>query len=121
MNFQQIMRNIRKEHGFTQQGIAYIFKMPRSTYKSYEAGVATPSPYFLIAFADFFDVTVDELLGRTTSPQLFDNARVERPEILELYDELTPAQQQNLLNYARGMAVSNTLGSESTTTKQKRA
>lgn len=51
--------------------------------------------------ADFFGVSVDELLGRT--PQLFDDARVERPEIMELYEMMTPQQQSNLINYARGM------------------
>ena len=35
--------------------------------------------------------------------QLFDDARVERPEIMELYELMTPQQQSNLINYARGM------------------
>ncbi|MCM1306478.1 MAG: hypothetical protein NC037_01005 [Bacteroides sp.] len=67
-----------------------------------------------------YRVSVDYLLNLADSePQLFDNARVERPEILELYDELTPAQQQNILNYARGMVVSNQLESTSTTKKRR--
>ena len=58
-------------------------------------------PEILCKLADFFEVSVDELLGRT--PQLFDDARVDRPEIMELYELMTPQQQSNLINYARGM------------------
>lgn len=63
----------------------------------------------LCKLADFFGVTVDELLGRTSEPGIFDDARVPRTEIQQLFDELSPAQQENLLNYARGMVVSNSL------------
>ena len=31
------------------------------------------------------------------------DARVDRPEIMELYELMTPQQQSNLINYARGM------------------
>ena len=58
-------------------------------------------PEILCKLADFFEVCVVELLGRT--PQLFDDARVDRPEIMELYELMTPQQQSNLINYARGM------------------
>ena len=104
MEFQEIMRKIRKEHSYTQQTMADVFNIPRSTYKSYETGVATPSPYFLTAFADYFNITVDELLGRTTAPQLFDDARIERPEVLELFDSLTPDLQAHALAYLHGLA-----------------
>lgn len=81
-------------------------------YAYYEKEERDPSPDTLCKLADFFNVSLDELLGRTSVPGIFDDARVPKTEIQELFDALTPAQQQNLLNYARGMAVSNeiTLG-----------
>ena len=36
----------------------------RQTISSYERGVSTPDIYILIAMADYFEITVDELVGR---------------------------------------------------------
>lgn len=112
------LKNIRKKQGLKQIDVAAGTGITFQTYSSYETGKSKPTPDMLCRLADFFGVTVDELLGRTTAPQLFDNARIERPEILEIYDELTPEQQNNLLIFARGMAVSNTLANN---TQKKRA
>ena len=106
------MKSIRKSQGYTQSDVAKALGITFQTYSSYETGNSKPNPNMLCKLADFFGVTVDELLGRTSAPGIFDDARVPKTEIQELFDALTPAQQQNLLNYARGMAVSNeiTLG-----------
>lgn len=76
--------------------------MSTRAYGSYEADEREPSLSALNTLADFFGVTVDELLGRTSS-DIFDNARIEQPEILQLYDRMTPEEQNNLVNYARGL------------------
>ena len=98
------MKNLkifRKERGLTQTQVADAVGIGRQAYAYYEKGEREPSTETLCKLADFFGVTVDELLGRT--PQLFDDARVERPEIMELYELMTPQQKSNLINYARGM------------------
>lgn len=100
---------IRKQKKIRQADVASYIGVAKSTYTGYETNYHNPTPEILCKIADFLSVTVDELLGRTSTPALFDNARVERPEILELYDSLTPAQQNNLLSYARGMAANNSL------------
>lgn len=76
--------------------------MSTRAYGSYEADEREPSLSALNTLADFFGVTVDELLGRTSS-DIFDNARIEQPEILQLYERMTPEEQNNLVNYARGL------------------
>jgi len=112
------LKNIRKKQGLRQIDVAEGIGITFQTYSSYETGKSNPTPEMLWRLADYFDVSVDELLGRTSAPQLFENSRIERPEILELYDELTPQQQENLLNYARGMAVSNSLATTSNNKKR---
>lgn len=112
----------RKNCGLTQQQVANILQVRDTAVSKWECGVTLPDGRMLKRISELYGVTTDYLLELTDAePELFDNARVERPEILELYDELTPAQQQNLLNYARGMSVSNALDSEPAITKQKRA
>lgn len=95
------LKSIRIKKHLTQADVASYLGIARNTYTQYEQGLHKVPPEILCKLADFFDVTVDELLGRT--PQLFDDARIERPEIIELYELMTPQQQSNLINYARGM------------------
>jgi len=118
MKIAEILKELREDRGISQLKMSQLTGISHSTIARWELGQCEPPASGLIILAEFFNISVDELLGRTAG--FFDNERVERPEILELYDELTPQQQKNLLNYARGMAVSNSLNNQSTT-KQKRA
>ena len=92
---------LRKSKNLLQREVAFACGLTTAAYGSYEKGDREPTLETLCKLADFFCVTVDELLGR--SPQLFDDARVERPEIIELYDLMTSQEKSNLINYARGM------------------
>lgn len=95
------LKEFRKAKNLTQAEVAAAIGITTQVFSRYERGDHEPDNKTLCKLADFFEVSVDELLGRT--PQLFDDARVERPEIMELYDLMTPQQQSNLINYARGM------------------
>ena len=61
------LREIRIKSGKTQKEIAEVLKMQLRSYQFYEEGKAEPSIKKLIALADFFDVTLDYLMGRTDS------------------------------------------------------
>ena len=80
-----------------QSDVAEYIGVNNSTYAYYERGTHNPTPETLCKLADFFGVTVDELLGRT--PQLFDDARIERPEVLELFNRLNIVDQGRVLGY----------------------
>lgn len=101
------LKELRKKQKLTQQQVADAVGIGMQAYAYYEKEERDPSPDILCRLADFFGVTVDEILGRTTEPGIFDDARIPKTEIQELFDALTPAQQNNLINYARGMVVSN--------------
>lgn len=111
------LKSIRIKKHLTQADVASYLGIARNTYTQYEQGLHKIPPEILCKLADFFDVTVDELLGRT--PQLFEDARIERPEIMELYDLMTPQQQSNLINYARGMLAANTTVENPISTKRR--
>ena len=59
----------------------------------------------LKSVAMLYGVSSDYLLELSDEEQeLFDDARVERPEILELFESLTPELQDRALAYMHGLA-----------------
>lgn len=95
------LKELRLKKGVLQSEVAAYIGVNNSTYAYYERGTHNPTPETLCKLADFFGVTVDELLGR--SPQLFDNARIERPEVLDLFEQLNVAEQERALGYMERM------------------
>ena len=57
------LRQIRVEHKLTQQNIADVLGIDRTTYTFYETGVSKPSLVTLAKLADIYNVTVGYLLG----------------------------------------------------------
>lgn len=103
------LRELRLKENLNQKDVADALGISTQVYSRYEREDHKADYAMLCKMADFFNVSLDELFGRTSEPALFDDARLPKSEIQQLFDELTPAQQENLLNYARGMAVANAL------------
>lgn len=51
--------------------------------------------------ARLYNVSIDYLLDLPSESQLFDDARVERPEVLELFEKLTSHQKELVLERMR--------------------
>lgn len=64
MKYENI-RNLRIDHGYTQRTVAEYLNVKQNTYSQYEIGVLNYPTDVLIRLADFYDVSVDYLLGRT--------------------------------------------------------
>ena len=63
--FKEILAELRKDRGLSQKELANAFHVSGSTISSYETGVHSPDIDQIIQFADFFDVTIDYLFGRS--------------------------------------------------------
>ena len=59
------LKDIRIQMGLTQQEVAEKIGVTRTSYTHYENGERWPTNETLSALADFFDVSVDYILGRT--------------------------------------------------------
>ena len=59
------LKNLRKERGVTQKEVAEKAGVIERQYQNYEYGKIKPSHDALIALADFFNVSIDYLVGRT--------------------------------------------------------
>ena len=57
------LKKVRKEHKLTQQDIADVLGVDRSTYTFYETGKTSPSIATLHKLADIYNVTIGYLAG----------------------------------------------------------
>lgn len=64
-NFNNIFKSLRQSSGCTQQELADKIGISRSTIGMYETGAREPDFETLEVIADFFNVDIDYLLGRT--------------------------------------------------------
>ncbi|HIV52236.1 MAG TPA: helix-turn-helix domain-containing protein [Candidatus Mediterraneibacter norwichensis] len=59
------IKKLRRQNAVKQDVLASSLHLRRQTVSSYERGVTLPNIFILIRIADYFDVTLDELTGRT--------------------------------------------------------
>lgn len=63
MNFNENIRNLRKEKGLSQEYFAEKLGVTRQTISKWETGAAMPDLKKLTEIADFFNVSMDTILG----------------------------------------------------------
>ena len=59
------LKLLRNERRLKQREMAEQFDLALNSYQAYEYATRTPDLKGLIAFADFFDVSLDYLVGRS--------------------------------------------------------
>ena len=62
--FQERLMEQRKLNNLTQRQVADYLAIAQPSYIRYENGTSQPSLETLVKLADYFDVSVDYLLGR---------------------------------------------------------
>jgi len=66
--FASALRKLMTERDIKQEGLAKITGKTRQTISQYTNGISEPGYETLVKIADYFDVSTDFLLGRTTDP-----------------------------------------------------
>ena len=59
------IRDLREDRDLTQAQVGAAIGVPQRTCAYYESGQRMVPPHVLCALADFYDVSVDYLLGRS--------------------------------------------------------
>ena len=70
MNFATRLKELRKSKKITQLTLALKLKTNQNTISRYESGEREPGINEIIAIADYFDVSVDYLIGVTDNPDI---------------------------------------------------
>ena len=78
------LKLLRKQHNLSQKEIGNIFHASQNTVSQWENGTRKPSSDIIQEIADYFDVSVDYLLGRQEQlPELNSKDKREIQEILD--------------------------------------
>ncbi len=69
MSFSERLKELRTSRNLTQKQVYEAVDMSAIGYQRYEYGDREPAYQKLLALADFFDVSLDYLAGRSDDPQ----------------------------------------------------
>lgn len=69
-NISDRLQELQKQSGILKKDIAQAVGLSIMGYYRYERGEREPSMSTLIALADYFDVSIDYLVGRTNNPKI---------------------------------------------------
>ena len=67
----QRIRNLREDNDLNQTQVAKLLGMSQTGYSKYETGENDIPTYVLIKLANFYDTSVDYLLGQTNYPKRY--------------------------------------------------
>lgn len=91
------LKNLRESKGLKQKEVAQILNLSSATYNTYERGISIPPIETLCKIADYFNISLDELVGRD-----FAQAGTElENELLKTIKQLSLVEQAKVLGYAK--------------------
>lgn len=64
LNYGEALKQQRKANGFTQEQLAKATGIVQPNISAWENNIYTPNIDFCVILADFYGITVDELIGR---------------------------------------------------------
>ncbi len=109
--FYRRLKELRTLKKYTQQELADYLKISKSSVNMYERGEREPGLDMLEAIADFFNVDLDYLMGKSDNPQKYLIERVtdvpltpDEKRLLDYFRAFNEEGQEKLLDTASDMA-----------------
>ncbi len=85
------LKYLRKSRSLTQQELADVLGISRQGYAKYENDLGEPDISTLIKLADYFDVSVDSMIGRASN-----NDIVSTVKLSNFHKELIHSDEESL-------------------------
>lgn len=104
------LKTVRKSdpRKLTQKDVADFLGADRSTYAKYETGDSEPNFDTLSRLSDFFGVSIEYLMGRSSIKKAPSaealSATPETQALREIMESLSPEDRQRVLDFGRGLA-----------------
>lgn len=96
-NLAENIRKFRKERGLTQEQLAEVFDMTVGAVHKWEAGLSTPDISLLMEMADFFDTSLDVLVGYNVRDNRIDVLCKRLRKMTDTMDLNGPAEAEKAL------------------------
>lgn len=96
------LKELRKQQNKSQAEISEYLQVARTTYQGYELEHNEPTIETLIKLADFYNVTLDYLVGRNFANDVGYLTSEER-EYLEKFKQLTPINKIRIIGEIQGL------------------
>ncbi len=100
MSFSSKFKELRIDNDIEQKRIATLLRITVSAVSSYEQGLATPPLEKLIILADFFNISLDELVDRKFPKT---KSASNNTEFIDSYNALNDEQQRAILELMKTM------------------
>lgn len=97
------LQELRTEKGLSQYEAAKALGVTQQSYSRYERGGSELGYSALIKFANYFDVSIDYLLGNSKYFYPSALATEEERELLDMFSKMTNAQKARFLGIGEGM------------------
>lgn len=88
------IRDLREDKDLTQEALCKQLYMHKTTYTNYEQGKHTVPLDFAVTLADFYDVSLDYIAGRTNHPKGIQKSSLKDDEI-NLIDKFSTLTERN--------------------------
>ena len=102
------IKELRIERNKSQTEISSALGISRQVFANYEREINFPDPKMLIKIADYFDVSIDYLVGRADEFDVVDNTSLfgdNETELLNTFRQLDRLNQCRVLGYASALLV----------------
>ena len=99
------IKELREAKGLNQHGLALKLNFSQSTISYYETGERKPDLDALVRLSDFFDVSVDYLIGKSNIQNLSAENEKDADSInfINMYAKLTPIQKKHVSAFVQGL------------------
>ena len=98
--FKNRLKKCRVDKQLSQTTIADMLNITRQAYNHYETGQRQPTQDTLLKLADYFDCSVDYLLGRTDHAKGYELSEKEQT-LIDEYKILRDKEKEEVENYVR--------------------
>lgn len=112
--FSKRLKELRKKSNISQAELALILGVNQKVISDYEKGAIFPSFSNLIALADYFNVSLDYLVGRDCEAVIKSAISEENKETADFFrhlysivNELDEKSREELLQYANYLKIKN--------------
>ena len=95
------IKELRKKKGKTQEEMATELGIKKQNLQNYEIGKREPSIDILLTLAEYFDCSIDELVGNEKKTSF--DASPEKAELLKNIENLTEIECHKLNIFAQGL------------------